>query len=142
MRNGSRVTNERDERDESDERLDKWLWFTRFYKTRGLATAAIAGGKVHLNGERVKPAHRIRPGDQVSVSLQGVVAEFDVVKIAARRGPAGEAQQHYLETPASAARRALFAAQHRLANQSRPRSEARPDKRDRRLQMRLQRGQN
>ena len=69
MRNGSRVTNERDERDESDERLDKWLWFTRFYKTRGLATAAIAGGKVHLNGERVKPAHRIRPGDQVSVTF-------------------------------------------------------------------------
>jgi len=136
LRSGRRETNE------GDERIDKWLWYTRFYKTRGLATAAIAGGKVHLNGERVKPAHRIRPGDQVSVSLQGVVAEFDVLKIALRRGPAAEAEQHYLETPGSAARRALLAAQHRLANLSRPRSEARPDKRDRRLQLRLQRGQN
>jgi ribosome-associated heat shock protein Hsp15 len=123
------------------DRLDKWLWHARFYKTRSLATAAIAGGKVHLNAERVKPAHRVRPGDRVSVSLQGIVAEFDVLGVPARRGPASEAAGHYAETPASAERRTRLREQQRLADQSRPRPEVRPDKRDRRRLMRLQREQ-
>jgi len=62
-----------------ESRLDKWLWYARFYKTRSLATAAIDGGKVHLNAERVKPAHRVRIGDRLSLSLQGIVAEFEVL---------------------------------------------------------------
>ncbi len=122
-------------------RLDKWLWCARFYKTRTLASAAITGGKVHLNAERVKPAHRIRIGDRLSLSLQGIVAEFEVLGLPQRRGPAAEAQSHYLETPASAARRAQLREQQRLAQLSRPRPEARPDKRDRRRLMRLQRDQ-
>ncbi len=122
-------------------RLDKWLWHARFYKTRSLATAAINGGKVHLNAERVKPAHRVRVGDCLSLSLQGIVAEFEVLGLPLRRGPAAEAQSHYLETAASAERRAKLREQQRLALASRPRPEARPDKRDRRRLMRLQRGQ-
>ncbi len=122
-------------------RLDKWLWYARFYKTRTLASAAITGGRVHLNAERVKPAHRIRVGDRLSLSLQGIVAEFEVLGLPQRRGPATEAQSHYLETPASAARRAHLREQQRLAQVSRPRPEARPDKRDRRRLMRLQRDQ-
>jgi ribosome-associated heat shock protein Hsp15 len=120
-------------------RLDKWLWHCRFYKTRSLATAAISGGKVHLNAERVKPAHRVRIGDRVSLSLQGIVAEFEVLGLPPRRGPATEAQTHYLETPESAQRRVVLKDQQRLAQLSRPRPEARPDKRDRRRLMRLQR---
>jgi ribosome-associated heat shock protein Hsp15 len=89
-------------------RLDKWLWHSRFFKTRSLATAAIAGGRVHLNAERVKPAHRVRVGDRVSLSLQGIVAEFDVLGLPRRRGPAAEAQAHYLETPQSAQRRSVL----------------------------------
>jgi ribosome-associated heat shock protein Hsp15 len=123
-------------------RLDKWLWYCRFFKTRSLAAAAIAGGKVHLNGERVKAAHRVRIGDRLSVSLQGIVAEFDVLGLPARRGPAVEAHAHYGETPESAARRRVLEEQQRLAQLSRPRSEGRPDKRDRRRLMRLQRDQN
>ncbi len=85
--------------DKSDgHRLDKWLWHVRFYKTRSLATAAITGGKVHLNAERVKPAHRVRIGDRVSMSLQGIVAEFEVLGLPVRRGPAAEAITHYRET--------------------------------------------
>lgn len=122
-------------------RLDKWLWCARFFRTRSLASAAIGGGRVHLNGERVKPAHRLRIGDRVSVSLQGVVAEFDVCGLPTRRGPATEAQSHYAETAASAERRATLREQHRLADQSRPRPAMRPDKRDRRRLMRLQRDQ-
>ena len=124
-----------------NQRLDKWLWHTRFYKTRSLATAAINGGKVHLNAERVKPAHRVRVGDRLSLSLQGIVGEFEVLGLPARRGPAAEAQAQYLETAASAERRAKFREQQRLAQISRPRPDARPDKRDRRRLMRLQRGQ-
>jgi ribosome-associated heat shock protein Hsp15 len=122
-------------------RLDKWLWHVRFYKTRSLATAAINGGKVHLNAERIKPAHRVRVGDRLSLSLEGIVAEFEVLVLPRRRGPAAEAQACYLETPASAERRAKLRDQQRLAQVSRPRPDARPDKRDRRRLMRLQRDQ-
>ena len=129
--------------DETDfHRLDKWLWCCRFYKTRGLATAAIAGGKVHLNAERTKPGRRIRLGDHVSLSLSGLTAEFEVLGLPSRRGPASEAQAHYRETPDSAKRRVLLREQQRLAELSRPRSDARPDKRDRRLLLRLQREQS
>src|SRR5262245_46464099 len=122
-------------------RLDKWLWHTRFFKTRSLATAAVSGGKVHLNGERVKPAHTVRVGDRLGLSLQGADAEFEVLGIPLRRGPAPEAQSHYRETEDSAARRAKLREQHRLADASRPRPDARPDKRERRKLMKIQRGQ-
>ena len=122
-------------------RLDKWLWHTRFFKTRSLATRAISGGKVHLNGERIKPAHRVRVGDQITLSLQGIVGEFAVLGLPVRRGPAAEAQSQYSETPASAERRVRFREQQRLANISRPRPDARPDKRERRQLAKLHRGQ-
>jgi ribosome-associated heat shock protein Hsp15 len=128
--------------DKSDgHRLDKWLWHARFYKTRSLATAAITGGKVHLNAERVKPAHRVRVGDRLSLSLQGIVGEFEVLGLPKRRGPPSEAQSHYLETPQSAERRAHLREQQKLAQVSRPRPEGRPDKRDRRRLLRLHRDQ-
>jgi ribosome-associated heat shock protein Hsp15 len=127
--------------DTDSHRLDKWLWHVRFYKTRSLATAAIQGGKAHLNGERVKPAHRVRVGDFVSLALQGIVAEFEVLGTPSRRGPAAEAQAHYVETPQSAQRRMQLRDQQRLAQLSRPRPDGRPDKRDRRRLMKLQRGQ-
>jgi ribosome-associated heat shock protein Hsp15 len=122
-------------------RLDKWLWHTRFFKTRSLATGAISGGKVHLNGERIKPAHRVRVGDHISLSLGGIVGEFEVLGLPVRRGPAAEAQAHYGETAASAERRVRFKEQQRLANISRPRPDARPDKRERRQLAKLHRGQ-
>jgi ribosome-associated heat shock protein Hsp15 len=120
-------------------RLDRWLWHARFYKTRTLATAAINGGKVHLNAERVKPAHRVRVGDRLSLSLQGVVAEFEILGLPPRRGPACEARAHYLETPASASRRAHLREQQKSAPLSRPRPDVRPDKRARRALLRLRR---
>ena len=122
-------------------RLDKWLWQARFYKTRSQATAAIQGGKVHLNSERIKPAHRVRVGDRLSLSLGGIVAEFEVLGLPVRRGPAAEAQSHFQETPASAARRSVLREQQRLARVSTPRPDTRPDKRDRRRLMRMQRDQ-
>ena len=122
-------------------RLDKWLWCCRFYKTRSMAAAAVTGGKVHLNAERVKPAHRVRAGDGLMLSLDGLVAEFEVLALPHRRGPAAEAQACYRETPQSAARRVRLREQQRLAQLSRPHSDSRPDKRDRRRLLRLQRDQ-
>src|ERR1700688_737449 len=122
-------------------RIDKWLWHRRFFKTRSMATAAIHGGKVHLSAERVNTPHRVRVGDRLSLSLQGIVAEFEVLGLPRRRGPAAEAQSQYLETPVSAERRGKLREQQRLAQVSRPRPDTRPDKRDRRRLMRLQRGQ-
>jgi ribosome-associated heat shock protein Hsp15 len=128
--------------DAENSRLDKWLWQCRFYKTRSLASAAISGGKVHVNAERVKPGRRVRSGDRLTLSLQGALVEFEVLGFPARRGPAAEAQTHYRETPASAQRRVQLREQQRLADLSRPRSDTRPDKRERRHLMRLQRGQS
>lgn len=123
-------------------RFDKWLWCCRFYKTRQLAIAAIAGGKAHLNALRVKPSHKVRIGDRIILSLDGVAAEFEVLAMPLRRGPAQEAHAHFRETPASALRRAEWRSQQRLAQLSRPRPPARPDKRERRRLMRLQREQS
>ena len=120
-------------------RLDKWLWCTRFYKTRSLATQAVLGGRVHLNGERVKAAHIVRIGDRVSLNIEGNNAVFDVLGLPERRGPAPEARTHYTETPESLVRREKLREQHRLAEMSRPRSDTRPDKRQRRRLVKFQR---
>lgn len=122
-------------------RIDKWLWCARFFKTRSLAAQAVSGGKVHVNGERVKAAHNLRVGDRVSLMLNGALAEFDVAGLPARRGPASEAQKSYSETETSVERRARMREAHRLADLSRPRSEGRPDKRDRRRLVKFHREQ-
>ena len=127
--------------EEERHRLDKWLWFTRFFKTRSLATDAVAGGRVHLNGERVKASHVVRVGDRISLNLDGVVAQFDVLGLPARRGPAPEARTHYAETPESVAKRTDMREKHRLAEMSRPRPDTRPDKRERRRLAKFQRGE-
>ena len=88
----------------------------------------------------VKAAHVVRIGDRVSLNLEGLTAEFDVLGLPARRGPAPEARTNYAETPASTERRAKLREQHRLAELSRPRPDTRPDKRERRRLVKFQRG--
>jgi ribosome-associated heat shock protein Hsp15 len=84
----------------------------------------------------------VRAADLVSLSLQGVVAEFEVLGLPVRRGPASEAQAHYAETTASAQRREKLREQQRLAGLTRQRPEGKPDKRERRQLMRLHRDQS
>ena len=86
-------------------RIDRWLWAARFYKTRTAATDAVAGGRVHLNGARVKPAKDVRPGDTLEVTIGDTRREVVVVAVAERRGPASVAQSLYEETSNSVARR-------------------------------------
>jgi ribosome-associated heat shock protein Hsp15 len=130
-------------RDAADERhrLDKWLWHTRFFKTRSLATAAVSGGKIKVNGERVKPAHAVRAGDRLTLSMQQQVLDIDVLAFPVRRGTATEAQACYAQTPESLQRNVVLREQHRLAALSRPHSDTRPDKRERRQLDKLRRSQ-
>lgn len=122
-------------------RLDKWLWFARFYKTRSLASQAVTGGKVRLHGERVKSAHAVRVGDRLSVTINQEKMDIEVLEIPVRRGPASEAQACYVESADSVQRRALHRDQRRIAEMSRPQSDTRPDKRERRLLDKLRRSQ-
>ena len=118
-------------------RIDRWLFAVRLFKSRSLAAQAVTGGRVHLNGERVKPAHEVRPGDQVSFARGTVRFECAVAGVPQRRGPAVAAARCYQETPASAARRAALAARLKLAAGLTPRPSVRPDKHQRRLLRRL-----
>lgn len=122
-------------------RLDKWLWHVRFFKSRSLASEAVAGGRVKLDGERVKPAHEVRVGQTVSITLEQRNIEVQVLALPARRGPATVAQASYAETAASAQRSALQREQRRLAALLRPQPDHRPDKRERRQLDRLRRNQ-
>jgi ribosome-associated heat shock protein Hsp15 len=118
-------------------RIDKWLWAARFFKTRTLATAAAVGGKVHVNGERAKPARPVHVGDRVRVRV-GPYEHVVVVRgVADRRGPARHAQALYEETPESLAARQRLADQHRLAPAPRFQGRGRPTKKDRRTIERL-----
>ena len=112
-------------------RLDKWLWAARFFKTRALATEAVNGGKVHVNGDRCKPARRVRPGDRLTVHRGGEVIDLEVVGLREQRRPAPEAQLLYAETAESIARRQVEL-ERRRALHSEPGAGRRPDKRERR----------
>ncbi|MEL7133836.1 MAG: RNA-binding S4 domain-containing protein [Pseudomonadota bacterium] len=77
-------------------RLDKWLWFARFFKTRTLAGARVAAGDVRVNGTRVtKRSATISPGDVLTFAIGTHVRVIEVVALGTRRGPAPEAQTLY-----------------------------------------------
>jgi ribosome-associated heat shock protein Hsp15 len=122
-------------------RIDRWLFAVRLFKSRSVAAQAVSGGKVHINGERVKPSHDVKPGDLVSFVRETVTFDCTVKAIPLRRGPASEAVRCYDETSASQTRRAEFAQRMKLATALTPRPQERPDKHDRRMLRRL-RGRN
>jgi ribosome-associated heat shock protein Hsp15 len=114
-------------------RIDRWLFAVRLFKTRSAAADALGGGKVHLNGERVKPSHAVKPGDAVTFTRGAIVFECLVAAVPLRRGPASDAARSYDETPASKTRREEFAARMKVAAGLTPRPDSRPAKHDRRL---------
>jgi len=115
-------------------RVDKWLWAARFFKTRGLATEAVSGGKVHVDGARVKPARSVSVGQTLEIQKGPYQFVVQVEKLLARRVSATEAKTAYTESEASLEKRRtaqasmrderLFARSERLAG--------RPNKRQRR----------
>jgi ribosome-associated heat shock protein Hsp15 len=118
-------------------RIDRWLWCTRLFKSRTLAAEAVGGGKVHLNGQRVKPAHGIRVGDRVAITRPGFEFECQVLKLPDRRGSAPLAQACYAETDKAREARAKYTEQAKLAAAFAPRGVERPDKHERRQLRRL-----
>ena len=113
-------------------RLDKWLWAARFFKTRALASEAVSGGKVHRNGERVKPAQSLKIGDQLRIHRGGYEFVIEVTGLAEKRGSAKIAATLFAENEASIAARQALAEQRRIEAASRGAPERRPNKRDRR----------
>lgn len=118
-------------------RIDRWLFGVRLFKSRSLAAEAVSGGRVHVNGARVRPSHGVEPGDLISFKRGAVDFECHVAGIPERRGPAQAAITHYIETDASRERRERHAERMRLAAAMAPRPEERPDKHQRRELRRL-----
>ncbi len=121
-------------------RIDKWLWAARFFKTRSAATEAVLGGRVHVNGERVKPSKDVRAADTVEVRVGELLHTVVVTAVAEKRGSASVAATLYDETPESVARRERHAAERRLAVPPGADLGARPTKQDRRRIDALRRG--
>ena len=121
-------------------RIDKWLWAARFYKTRGLAREAIKGGKVQLDGHRVKPGRTLVEGDRLIIRRGDDEYEVTVTDTGDRRLSAALAQEKYLEDPAGRKRREAAAEQRRLDREARTEHPRRPDKRQRRQIIRFTKG--
>ncbi|MEM7294503.1 MAG: S4 domain-containing protein [Pseudomonadota bacterium] len=113
-------------------RIDKWLWVARFYKTRSLARAAVEGGKVHLDDQRVKPAKAIALGQTLTITRGLYTTTVTVRGLAQQRRPATEAQGLYEESLESIEQRETLAAQRRMERAGLSLPSGRPNKKDRR----------
>ncbi|MEN8170016.1 MAG: S4 domain-containing protein [Pseudomonadota bacterium] len=113
-------------------RLDKWLWAARFFKTRAMATEAINGGHVHLNGTRPKPSRQLSIGDELTIRKGPDSFEVKVLLLSDKRGPATIARELYDEDEQSRLKREQLAEQRRLEAAAQPRQQRRPDKKGRR----------
>jgi ribosome-associated heat shock protein Hsp15 len=123
-------------------RIDKWLWAARFYKTRALSAEAVEGGKVQVNGERVKPAKALKPGDVLVIRNGPYRWEITVRELTDRRGSATVAAKLYEETAESRREREDTAARLKAEHQSNPFPKGRPTKRQRRQIIRFERKQD
>jgi ribosome-associated heat shock protein Hsp15 len=111
-------------------RLDKWLWAARFFKSRALATQAINGGKVHVNGQRSKPGKIVTAGAQISISKAELKWDITVLGINKNRRPAKEAVLLYEESDESKTKRQKIIQDKRSTQTT---FNPKPDKKNRRL---------
>ena len=123
---------------DSSVRLDRWLWAARFFKTRALAAAAVAGGKVQVNGTRAKPAKHLQVGDGVRVRVGPYEWLVNVRALSERRGPPKVAQTLYEESPEGRAARERLAELHKVAPAPTYQGKGRPTKKERREIERLE----
>ncbi len=122
-----------------DYRLDKWLWAARFFKTRGLASEAVKGGKVEVNGQKAKPAKTVRVNDELCIKRGPYECTVTVLKLSGQRGPASEAVTLYQESEESMRRREILSQELKAQGWSAAQPSHRPDKRDRRKIIRFTR---
>ena len=120
------------DRDNESLRIDRWLWFTRFYKTRVLASDAVTGGHVKVNGERAKPGSKIREGDVIELIRGQLPFRLEAGPLPVRRGPASEVKRCYVEDDAMQQKRQEIINGIRQDRQQMPRTTGRPDKHTRR----------
>ena len=113
-------------------RIDKWLWAARFFKTRSLATDAVNGGKIKLNGAQTKPARDLKVGDRLDIYNGDTRWTVIVAALSEKRGPAVEARQLYEETAESSAAREAEQARRKFEHEPAADLHGRPTKRDRR----------
>jgi len=113
-------------------RIDKWLWAARFFKTRSLATKAVSGGKVFVNGQRSKPSRPVMIGDKLTIHKGPVEWIVVVLGLSGRRGPATVARTLYEETGESIQKREEQRQERSLFYAGQTMPAKRPDKRDRR----------
>jgi ribosome-associated heat shock protein Hsp15 len=113
-------------------RIDKWLWAARFFKTRALAQQAVESGHVKLNGDRVKPARPLKPGDRLDIHIGGYAWIITVQALSDQRGPAPTARLLYAESEDSRLKREKEVAEHRAQINPSAALHGRPTKRDRR----------
>jgi len=116
----------------SEVRIDKWLWAARFFKTRRLASEALLGGKIKLNGTRVKPSKLVVQQSTISITRDGHERTFIVLGLSDKRGPSSVARALYEETEESIKSTEAHIANIKL-NPTFIQTEGRPTKRDRRL---------
>ena len=114
-------------------RIDLWLWAARFYKTRSLAKQAVAGGKVEVGGQGVKPSRALKPGDRLAIRRGEELFEVEVLALSDKRGSAPVARTLYAESPESVARRAAETEKRRMEATGYRAPQGKPDKRARRL---------
>jgi len=126
---------------EGQQRIDKWLWAARFYKTRSLATEAVSGGKVHLNNERIKPSRNIKVGDHLKVTRGQYEFSITVDGLNAQRRPAKEAECLYTESIESIEKRRELSLSLKAINANMPYSESRPSKKQRRQIVKFKRSE-
>ena len=118
--------------DSTTVRLDRWLWASRFFKTRALAKQAIEGGKVHLNGQRSKPGRAVSCGEMLAIRRGYDLYTIVIIGLAEKRGPAKVAQTLYTETEESLLLRQKAAEMRQIQQLSESPPSHRPDKRQRR----------
>jgi ribosome-associated heat shock protein Hsp15 len=113
-------------------RIDRWLFYCRFFKTRVLATAAVTGGHVKVNGERTTPGSRVKCGDRIDLLKERLPYSLEVTEIPARRGPASAARLCFVEDEATIRQREIQTAALRQDRLLMPKTDGRPDKHTRR----------
>jgi ribosome-associated heat shock protein Hsp15 len=113
-------------------RIDKWLWASRFFKTRAIASRACDLGRIEANGQSAKPSREVRVGDLLQIKNEAGDFQVEVLALSEIRGPAAVAQTLYRETDASRESRARLAAERKAMLQFEQLPETRPSKRDRR----------
>jgi len=113
-------------------RIDRWLFYCRFFKTRVKSTEAVTGGHVKINGGRATPGDRVKCGDQIELVRDRLPYSLEVTAVPGRRGPAAESRVCYEEDPATVRQREIQSASLRQDRMLMPKTDGRPDKHTRR----------